>query len=272
MIKTINVLEEIEKEVMPFGNGSIVYTPKKWIGKRVLVVLEEKPFDVEGEVMQMLKPYFSEIQGVFLYGSFARKEQTKESDVDLLVISDKKIDLKRKGKFDFLVKTKKEFLDELKKDSTLFLQQVLREAKPVFNKSLLDELRKEEIKPDFKEFFESTLTAFGNVKDLIQADKKREKKYLDSNAVIYSLILRLRGLYLIQCFLQNKDFSNKKFKELLGNYGFEDKKVANFFDVYRAERDEKKVIHSILLSEAEKLFETAKIEFMKTEKMVKKWA
>lgn len=270
MLKTINVAEEVEKEVMPFGNGSIVYTPKKWIGKRVLVVLEEKPLDVKGEVMEILKPFFSSIQGVFLFGSFARKEETKNSDIDILIISDKKIGLKREGKFDFLVKSKEDFVKELKNDSTLFLHQILREAKPVFNGPLLQELRKEEIKPDFKEFFSSTLTAFKNVKELIEVDKKRNKKYLDSTAVIYSLILRLRGLYLIQCFKRKKEFSNKKFEELIKSYGFGGKIVANFFEVYRAERNEKKVIHSILLSEAEKLFEAAKIEFLRAEEMAKK--
>ncbi len=270
MIRTINVLEEVKKEVVPFGNGSIVYTPKKWIGKKVLVVLEEKPLDVKGEVMELLKPFFSEIQGIYLFGSFARKEQTKESDIDLLVISDKKIDLKKKGRFDFLVKTKKEFLDGLKKDSTLFLHQILREAKPVFNKSLLEELKKEKVKPDFNEFFSSTLTAFKNVKELIKAGKKRGKKHLDSNAVVYSLILRLKGLYLLQCYLKNKEFSNKGVKEVIKSHGFKEKKVEEFFGVYRAERDEKKAVHSILLSEAEELFDAAKIEFIKTEEMAKK--
>ncbi|MFH1391076.1 MAG: DUF2080 family transposase-associated protein [Candidatus Diapherotrites archaeon] len=269
MIKSINVAEEIEKEVVAFGNGSIVYTPKKWIGKKVLVVLEEKPLDIEGETMEILKPFLSSIQGIFLYGSFARKEQTEKSDVDLLVISDKKLDLKRKGRFDFLVKSREDFVKEMKKDSALFLHQILNEAKPVLNKSLLEELKKEEIKPDFKEFFDSTLTAFGNIKDLIEAEEKQGKKYLDSTAVIYSLILRLRGLYLIQCFLKNREFSNKKFNELIKSYDFKSEMVANFFDVYRSERDEKKIIQSVLLSETEKLFETAKIEFLKTEKMVK---
>jgi len=270
MLKTISVKEEIEKEVVKFGNGSIVYTPKKWIGKKVLVVLEEKPLDIEGEVMEILKPYFSGIQGVFLFGSFARKEQTEKSDVDLLVISDRKIELKRKGRFDFLVKSKKEFIEEMKKDSALFLHQILREAKPIFNEKLLEELKKEETKPDLKEFFETTLTAFKNTKQLLEAEKKTNAKYLDSTAVVYSLILRLRGLYLIQCFKKNKEFSNKKFKELLKGWGFSEKTVEEFLSVYRAERDEKKVSEKILLEEAEKLFETAKIEFLETEKLVKK--
>ncbi|MBU2100522.1 DUF2080 family transposase-associated protein [Candidatus Micrarchaeota archaeon] len=269
MIKTFNIREEIEKEVVRFGNGSIVYTPKKWIGKKVSVILEEKPLDIEGEVMEMLKPYFSGIQGIFLYGSFARKEQTENSDVDLLVISDKKIGLKRKGRFDFLVKTKEEFTEALKKDSNLFLHQILQEAKPVFNTPLLEEIKKTETKPDLKEFFEDTLSAFKKSKELIDAHKKNNKKYLDSNVVIYSLILRLRTLFLIQSFKKNKDYSNKRFKESIKKRGFKEKTVESFLGVYRSERDGKKATQKILLSDVEKLFELAKKEFLETEEMVK---
>ena len=35
MLKTVDVQESVEKEVVKFGNGSIVYTPKKWIGKKL---------------------------------------------------------------------------------------------------------------------------------------------------------------------------------------------------------------------------------------------
>ncbi len=212
MLKTINVREEIEKEVVGFGNGSIVYTPKKWLGKKVLVILEEKPLDINGGVMEMLKPYLSSIEGVFLYGSFARGEQTKGSDVDILVISDKKIGLGKAGQFDFLTKTKEEFIEEMKKDPSLFLRQIVSEAKPIFNESLLRELMQVEIRPDFKEFFDSTLSAFKNTKELLEIDRKRGKKYADSTACIYSLILRLRGLFLIRLFAKNQEFSTKKFK------------------------------------------------------------
>ncbi|MFH1663981.1 MAG: DUF2080 family transposase-associated protein [archaeon] len=269
MIKTVNVLEEIEKEVVPFGNGSIVYTPKKWIGKKVLVVLEEKPIDVKGEAMEMLKPFLSSIQGVFLFGSFARKEQTEESDVDLLVISDKKIELKRKGRFDFIAKTKEEFFEELKKDSNLFLHQILQEAEPIFNESLLKELRGKKIKPDFREFFNQTLGAFKNTQELLEAERKKGKKYLDSTAVIYSLILRLKTLFLIQCFTEKKGYSNKKFREFIKRNGFKEKTAESFFSVYRAERDGEKTSHKIALENVEKLFETAKIEFLKAEETVK---
>ena len=269
MFKTINVREEIEKEVVGFGNGSIVYTPKKWLGKKVLVILEEKPLDIAGEAMEMLRPYLSGIEGVFLYGSFARGEQMEKSDVDILVISDKKINLKKSGRFDVLTKTKQEFIEEMKKDPCLFLRQIVSEAKPIFNESLLRELRQVEIKPDFEEFFGSTLSAFRNIKELLEVDRKRGKKYADSTASIYSLMLRLRGLFLIQLYAKNQIFSTKKFRELIRSRGFEEKTIDDFLEIYRAERDNRETTHKILLSDAEKLFDAAKIEFLKTEKVVK---
>lgn len=269
MFKTINVGAEIEKVVVGFGNGSIVYTPKKWIGKKVLVILEEKPLDITGEAMEMLRPHLSGIEGIFLYGSFARGEQTEKSDVDILVISDKKINLKKSGRFDVLIKAKQEFIEEMEKDSSLFLRQIVGEAKPIFNESLLRELRQVEIKPDFKGFFDSTLSAFKNIKELLEVDRKRGKKYADSTASIYSLMLRLRGIFLIRLYAKNQIFSAKKFKELIGSHGFKEKTIDGFFEIYRAERDNRETTNKILLSEAEKLFDAAKIEFLKTEALVK---
>lgn len=270
MLKTINVQESIEKEVVSFGNGSIVYTPKKWIGKKVLVVLEEKPLDIGGEAMQMLKPFLSHIEGVFLYGSFARHEQTEKSDIDILVISDKKISLQKRGKFDFLVKTREGFIEELKTDPHLFLHQIADEARPILNESLLGELKQVSVKPDFKKLFDDTLGAFRNTKQLLEIDKKSGKKYLTSAVCIYSMILRLRGLFLVQGFIKKEAFSGKKFKEMIKSHGFKEKTINNFLDIYRAERDNKKIIHGISLRETEKLFEAAKTEFLKTEAMVEK--
>lgn len=270
MLKTFNVQETIEKEVVGFGNGSIVYTPKKWIGKKVLVVLEEKPLDIEGSAMELLKPYLSSVEGVFLYGSFARGEQTEESDVDIVVIADKKIPLKRKGRFDFLVEGREEFIEKLREDFHLFLYQMVSEAKPILNESLLDELKEVKVEADFEKTFEETLGAFKNTQMLLGVDKKRGRKYLTSNVCVYSLILRLRTLLLIQYFLKKQKFSNKKFKEMVKGHGFKGKTVNDFFEVYRAERDDRKTSVKILLSDAEKLFEVGKKEFLKTEELVKK--
>ncbi|HZX34497.1 MAG TPA: DUF2080 family transposase-associated protein [archaeon] len=268
MLKTVDVQESVEKEVVKFGNGSIVYTQKKWIGKKVLVVLEKKPLDIEGGAMEALKPFLSSVEGVFLFGSHARNEQTEKSDIDILAITDKKISVGKIGRLDFLLKTREEFTEEIKADPTLFLQQAINEAKPIFNESLLKELRKIRANPDFGEFLGDTLGAFKKTKELIEAG--RGKEFLDSNTAIYSLILRMKGLFIIQCFKRRAGFSGKKFAGLLKSHGFTGKTADNLIEAYRAERDERKTTIKILVSDAEKLFEAAKIEFIKTEALVKK--
>lgn len=265
MLKTIDIADSIEKEVMRFGNGSIVYTPKKWIGKRVIVILEEKPRDVSSEIMEMLKPHLPNIEGIFLYGSFARGENSKDSDVDVLIISGKKFALKEIKGFEFLIMTKEEFIARLKREPMLFLHQVIREARPIFNEALLEELKNIKVKPRFREFFSSTLSAFREVNDLLTAEKNENRKYLDANACIYSLILRLRGMLLIRCFLKGNEFSNEGLKKLLEHQGFGGETIAALIETYKDVRDDGKIRHKILLSDALKLFDAAKIEFIKTE-------
>jgi len=221
-------------------------------------------------VFHAIKPFLSEVEGVFLFGSFARNEQAEDSDIDILVITGKKMALKGKGRFDFLVKTREEFEKELKIDPTLFLRQILAEAKPVFNESLLDELRLVKAEPDFGEFLDSTLNAFKSTMLLLEAEKKAGKGHLDSGACIYSLVLRLRTMLLIRLFLKKQSFSSKKFRKLLKAHGFSESAVSDFLAVYRAERDGREFTQKISLSEAEKLFEAAKIEFLKTEGLLQK--
>lgn len=267
MFRTINVKELVEKEVVGFGNGSIVYTPKKWIGKKVLVVLEEKPIDVKGEVMEALKQHLPSIEGIFLYGSFARNEQNDESDIDLLVIADKRIKPRKNEKMDFSVATKKEFVKMMKTDPTLFTWQIMKESKPIMNEALLSELRNTAAKPDLESLLIDTIGAFKKTKEILDAN--REKKYLPSNAAIYSLILRLKSLFLAQCYMKGRAFSNKSFKAFIKRCGFNDAATENFLGAYRTEKDDRKTGIKILLHDAEKLFEAAKIEFLKTEEMMK---
>ena len=254
---------------MPFGNGSIVYTPKKWIGRRVTVVLQQQPFDVRSETMEMLKPHLGSVEGAFLFGSFARNEQTEESDVDVLVISSRSIAVKKTGRMDIVAKTREEFLEGLKRDRTLFLHQVLGEAKPILNKSLLEELRKKTGRPDYNGLLEDTIGAFKNVQDLLGASKKQGLEYLDSNTIVYSLILRIRGLLTAQSLAKKRLYSNRMLESCLKARGFSWKAIKGLEAIYRAEREGKKTGSKVRLGEAERLFEAAKMEFVKTEAVVK---
>ncbi|MFH1225650.1 MAG: DUF2080 family transposase-associated protein [Candidatus Diapherotrites archaeon] len=265
MLKTINIGESVEKEVVRFGNGSIVYTPKRWIGKKVLVILEERPLDISAEVMEALKPHLGDVQGVFLFGSFARGEQHADSDIDVLVVSDAEIGPKKRGRLDFSAMAKARLAEAIKHDPTLFWRQAVQEAKPIFNASLLEELRGIKPEPDFKELLGSTLGAFKNTEELLAAERKEGREYLDSAVCIYSLILRMRALFNVRCFLKGGKFSNAGFVALLKSHGFGKKEAEAFMQTYRAVRGHKKTEAKITLPDAERLFEAAKIDFLKTE-------
>jgi len=267
MLRTINAREIIEKEVMAFGNGSIVYTPKRWIGEKVLVALEQRPLDIKGEALEALKPHMESIEGIYLFGSYARNEQSEGSDADILVISGKKIPIRNAGKLDFLVRSKEELEAGMKSDPTLFLWQAVKEAKPLLNESLIRELRTQRPAPDFSPFFEDTLWAFRKTSELL--DKNKDGEYLGSNAAIYSMMLRLRTMFIIQCHKKGVAFTNKKFAQFIRRHGFGEKTAALFFEAYRAERDEVVKRPKVLLIDAKRLFDAAKLEFLMTEEMAK---
>ncbi|GEM_PF-881898 len=264
MLKTLNVQEIIEKDVVRFGNGSIVYTPKRWIGRRALVILEKKPYDISAEVIELLRPYLGDVEGVFLFGSRARGEQTETSDIDILVIAGRKIGLRNTGTFDFLVKTREGLIGEMKRDPTLFLKQIVSEAKPILNASLLEELREVRAKPEFGKFLADTLGAFRKTREVLH-DRGKNGQPAGISTAVYSLMLRLKTLFLIQCHKKGIGFSNRKFRQMITGHGFSERIADDLIEVYRAERAGKGTAAKIPLSEAEKLFEAAKAEFLKTE-------
>lgn len=246
---------------MPFGNGSIVYTPKKWVGERVTVILEREPVNVKESVMKELQPFLHHVKGVFLYGSFARKEQTENSDIDVLVVADKKFKLEKKGRIEFIVIEEEMLEKELKGKDPFYFCQILREAEPILNEELLEKLKKIKInKKNFKWLLEESESALRIAEGFLKLDKMQGKKELDSTAVIYTLILRLKRIFLVQCIMKNKKYSNKEFTSFIQKKGLTKELVEKFLEVYRNERDEKKIKKSVSVEEAGKLYEIAKKE------------
>ena len=191
-----NRQEQMIKEVLPIGNGAHIYAPREWIGEEVLVVRTIKP-SLKERILQELGPYLENIIGIYLYGSYARSEARENSDIDLLVITDKKIKISKKG-FDIIALEKNSFGKALKL-SPILLFSALAEAKTIVNPELLKRM-KEEHKPKaeyFKDYIKET-------KNIIKINRELLEPY--------SLILRLRGVYIINCLLDRSSYSHEKFK------------------------------------------------------------
>ena len=122
-----------------WGNSGGVLLPREWLGKQVKVVLVDRTDEIRKEIMAILDPYLEDILGVYLVGSYARGEQEKDSDIDVIVISN---DLRKKissGKYDIEIYP----LDNIKKtlkENPIMIMPSLVEAKPLLNKSLLEEI------------------------------------------------------------------------------------------------------------------------------------
>jgi predicted nucleotidyltransferase len=240
--------EEIRRIATPIGNSSHVLLPKNWEGYEIsLTKIEIEP---KKDILRFLEPYLSDIIGIYLYGSYARKENEKNSDVDIVIITNKKIDLKVKRPFD-ITQIEKDKLDKFKRINPVLFYSFIFEAEPIMNSSFLEDFRKKEFnKNDFNEYIKDTIRVVDINQKLLTLSISEKEKYVDNN-LIYSLMLRLRGVYIIKALFKKEKFSNDAFLKLLREKLAHNPK--EYYEVYRAIRDDKKPIEKIKAEEAEKL-------------------
>ena len=202
--------EQLVRRVKVFGNGAHISVPRDWIEQEVILIKKPKK-SVKERIFSVIGPYLENIIGVYIYGSYSRGEENQDSDIDLLIIVNKKIKIKAKG-FEIHCIEESKF-DKIIKLEPLIIYSMLSEAKVIINPKLLEELR-EKYKPkisNFKDFIESSKRMINISKELLEADKS-ESDY-SSKAVPYSLVLRLRGIFIINSLSKNKNYSYKEFKE-----------------------------------------------------------
>ncbi len=240
--------EKIIRQVTGIGNGAHIFAPKEWLGEEVIIVRTPRKNPKE-EIIKTIYPYLDKIIAVFLFGSYAREEQEKGSDMDLFIISDEKLKIKSKGMDIIIIPEEK--IEIAKKINPILFYSMLEEAKQIINPSYLKKLRKEKINFEyFKNFLEETRRSIDSSKEIIEMDKKLKNK-ASSDSVIYSFILRLRGLFIINLLLENKKYSKKVFKEWIVKNSKVDYDKA--YETYRAIRDDKETDKKISIEGGESL-------------------
>ncbi len=250
------VQEQIRKKVVPFGNGSIVYTPKDWIGREVIVTLPR--YSLREEIFNILEPYLPCIQGIYLYGSYARGENEQNSDIDLLVVSNKDFKIKRE-RYEVTVISLEKLKENIRKNPVYML--VIKEAKALLNDHILEELKKIELnKKNLRWLLEDTESILDINREIIEMEQT------DFNGVAYSLVLRLRLVYMIDCLLKNKVYTNKGFRKYAENIGV--KSIKKLLDFYRKSRDNKKITEKIDKKSIEILWLAVKNEAEKKSKEI----
>lgn len=244
--------EQLVKEVMDRGNSGGIYLPKSWVGQQVIV----RPLSINEYVLNSLTPYLGDIAGIYLCGSWARKEQTADSDIDVLILSGNGLKLDKKDGIDYRVINADDAKDAIREEPIL-LYPLLREAVPILNSRLLEELRKIKPSPGRLSWITDTTDS------ALKMNEARIELGRELSSAIYSLLMRARGLYLAHLILAGKKYTNSGFEAFARKHGVEDYDA--IYSVYRAVRDDKplpkksvpaariKKLHSIVLNYNEKI-------------------
>ena len=253
--------EEIRNAIR-WGNSAGVLLPKNWAGQQVKVILIDRTLQIKKEVLIMLENYLEDIIGIYIVGSYARNEQEEDSDIDIIAISK---NIKKEvisGKYSISITPLESLKRTIEKNPILVLPR-LNEAKVIINSSLLEELKSiKTAKISFKNFIEETKRIIKISNGFIKIDKEQKREYLNSISIVYSLILRLRGVFLIKNLIEKKNYSKKEFslwlKKELSQEEFE-----KSYSIYKSIRDGKKVNEKIKIEIAEKLLNILKKEINK---------
>ncbi|MDO8508997.1 MAG: nucleotidyltransferase domain-containing protein [Nanoarchaeota archaeon] len=209
---------EIIKQAFKLGNSAGVLLPNEWRNKKVLIKLIEK--SITEEIFEILEEnnLLKNTIGIFLAGSYARGEETEDSDIDVLVITDNFNKQIKNGKYEIVFISKDRLDNSIMK--SIYLASLISESKAILNGYFL-ELYKNKVKGIFiKKQLDEIKSMTGINEKSIEIDKEMGEKVPDET--IYSVVLRLREIYLIESLKNNKDFSNKEFLGLIRSIASEE--------------------------------------------------
>ncbi|MBI2105715.1 nucleotidyltransferase domain-containing protein [Candidatus Woesearchaeota archaeon] len=222
------------KQAIKVGNSAGILLPRKYLGSLIEVNIKTPSIqDIKKQILEKTGPYLEEINGIYLTGSYARNEEKSDSDVDVVIISDNKILLKMEN-YHLICLEYNQLLKEMK-ESIIEYYPMLLEAKPIINKAVLKSLLAIPLtKNNLKYHLESCKSALKVIKKALETE---EKDLIVNDAVIYSLILRLRSIYLVDAILNKKIGSIKGFIE----YSKSIDSIEKLYDIYRKLKNDKKV-------------------------------
>lgn len=230
-MEAIESYEQLVRKIGKHGNSKGIYVPHYWKEGQYVLVRTLSPKET---ILNTLAPYMENIIGVYLYGSYARDEQVGDSDIDILIIADKKLKIPKENGLDITIMTP-QGIEKSIEEEPLFAYSTLKEAKTILNPYFLESLRR---KINLKNRCDSF---YKNAKSMMQVISENIKNEVDKESAVYSLILRLRGVYLIGCYRKSMTYTNRGFVEWLLKQGISEEKLGQFYSVYRAVRDDRKI-------------------------------
>jgi len=258
------VIQELVKPVVKVGNSAGVVLPREWLHGTAKVSLITKPLNINRDILEILEPYLEDIIGIYLVGSYARGEAIERSDVDVLVITNKTKKQIIEGKYDINL-VPKELIERSLKVNILPLLPMLKESKVILNADLIKNYKSTPLtRRNLKIHIELTKSILNVNKAQITLDKEWPSPA--SNSVSYSLVLRLRGIYIVNCLRKNKKWSNKELLKLLERVSGSKTAYSGYLRV----KDNKRMKAELPIEEAEQLYQYVYKKIREQEKWVTK--
>ena len=254
------------KKAIKAGNSSAVILPRAWLNKQVRVELIKKTEEIIlTDVIEILKKHIplSSIIGIYLAGSYARREEDENSDIDVLVITDG-IDKEmiQEGVYNLLVISYQLLHQKLNQD--LFpIGQMLKEAKPLLNYDYIKDLEIKVTKKNVKWYLDSTKEKLEMIGKYIDDALLKKNKHLEDK-IAYTLVLRIKTLEIIKKLMQNKSYSKKEFLKLI-------KKISNgtnAYERYLAIKNDLKDENKLRIEEAKALYNYLKHDLARVKRMI----
>jgi predicted nucleotidyltransferase len=228
-------MKTVMKMVKKYGNSGGIYLPSDWIGGKVSVNLVDEPMDPMKDVLEKIS--LEHVISVILFGSYARNEAQRGSDIDMIIVTDEGTKLRIPGEIKKNYDVRVLNLHALKKSvasDPLLYKAIKDDAVALINHSILDELRDAE--PPYimiEERLDMIESSVKITKNIIEIDSAQAAE------LAYPVILRLKEVIIIECLLDDKKyFTHLLEKEIMGS-GISKKEVTGILSAYRSVRDER---------------------------------
>ncbi len=212
-------METIVKQAREVGTSAGVILPRKWLNKEVIVSLYQPSYKelAKGAFEKLVELGLTEdVQGIYLYGSYARGENEPDSDIDILVVTGNTSKLIQERNFDILLISKDRLIKNLEK--SLAYQWAIREAKAIINEDLLENIKANAPALSMHKNLSEIRGIIKINQDIVGICRKRGINVPDG--IVYSLVLRLRELYLMKLLKKNSMYFKKEFIRKVGKEAY----------------------------------------------------
>lgn len=212
-------MEKIIKNTREVGTSAGVLLPKTWLNKQVVVTLFEPSIEkISKDVLEILlkSKLNGEAKGIYLYGSYSRGDFDFNSDIDVLVITEKTNKLILQDNYEILLVSESSFSKNI--PNNLNYLSIFLESKVILNKELLDRYKNKKYSFNARKYLFEIENVLKINKYSVGECEKNKLKVPDG--IVYSLVLRLRELYLIKCFFSCKRYAQKNFINFAGEKAY----------------------------------------------------